>query len=111
MYASIRAYRDIMTIQRSLDAFKILIETTHDLLKISQLKLFGSAALNHLLALMNVESSALFIARTQIDFDLQASSLILACTGKYVCESDSLESSNIDAKIKGLIQKAFTEKA
>ena len=110
VYASIRAYRDIMTIQRSLDAFKILIETTHDLLKISQLKLFGSAALNHLLALMNVESSALYIARTQIDFDLQASSLILACTGKYVCESDSLESSNISEDVKTKIQHVFDNK-
>ncbi len=111
VYASIRSYRDIMTIQRSLDAFKKLIETTHDLLKISQLKLFGSAALNHLLALMNVDSSALYIARTQIDFDLKANSLILACTGKYVCESYSLESSNISEDIKIKIQEVFDSKS
>ena len=36
VYAGIRAYRDIMTIQRSLDAFKHLIKATHDLLKINQ---------------------------------------------------------------------------
>ena len=47
VYASIRAYRDIITIKRSLDAFKKLIESTHDLLKTDQLKSFGSAALNH----------------------------------------------------------------
>ncbi|MCW8863800.1 MAG: DUF3369 domain-containing protein [Colwellia sp.] len=111
VYASIRAYRDIMTIQRSLDAFKKLIETTHDLLKINQLKSFGSAALNHLLALMNVESSALYIARTQIDFDLQATSLIIACTGKYVCESDSLENSDISAEVKAKIQQVFISKS
>ena len=111
VYASIRAYRDIMTIQRSLDAFKKLIETTHDLLKIHQLKSFGSAALNHLLALMNVESSALYIARTQIDFDLNATNLIIACTGKYVCESDSLESSDIDDEVKEKIQQVFINKA
>jgi len=110
VYASIRAYRDIMTIKRSLDAFKKLIEATHDLLKISQLKPFGSAALNHLLALMNVESSALYIARTQIDFNHQSSSLIIACTGKYVSESDSLESSNISSDVKEKIQQVFTSK-
>ena len=81
VYASIRAYRDIVTIQRSLDAFKQLIEATHDLLKINQLKNFGSAALNHLLALMNVESSALYIARTQTDFEHKSTSSIIACTG------------------------------
>jgi len=111
VYASIRAYRDIMIIQRSLDAFKKLIETTHDLLKIHQLKSFGSAALNHLLALMNVESSALYIARTQVDFDLHTTNLIIACTGKYVCESDSLEDSDIADEVKEKIQQAFINKS
>ncbi|WP_057831829.1 HD domain-containing phosphohydrolase [Colwellia sp. TT2012] len=110
VYASIRAYRDIMTIQRSLDAFKKLIATTHDLLKINQLKNFGSAALAHLLTLMNVESSALYIARTQIDFAKKSTSSIIACTGKYVCESDSLESSNIDKQVKARIQQVFIDK-
>ncbi len=110
VYASIRAYRDIMTIQRSLDAFKKLIEATHDLLKKDQLKSFGSAALNHLLSLMNVDSSALYIARTQVDFDQHSSSLIIACTGKYVCESDSLETSNISDDVKEKIQQVFSSK-
>ena len=109
VYASIRAYRDIMTIQRSLDAFKQLIKSTHDLLKINQFKPFGSAALNHLLTLMDVESSALYIARSQKDFDEENTNLIIACTGKYVCESDSLDNSNINDEVKLLIKKAFDE--
>ena len=110
VYASIRAYRDITTIQRSLDAFKKLLEATHDLLKKDQLKSFGSAALSHLLSLMDVDSSALYIARTQIDFDMQSSSLILACTGKYVSKSDSLESSDISEGVKEKIKKVFKDK-
>lgn len=110
VYASIRAYRDIITIKHSLDAFKKLIEATHDLLKMDQLKSFGSAALNHLLTLMNVDSSALYIARTQTDFAKVSTSSILACTGKYVCESDSLELSNIDLKVKKIIQQVFLDK-
>lgn len=111
VYASIRAYRDIMTIQRSLDAFKKLIEATHDLLKINQLKSFGSAALNHLLSLMNVESSALYIARAQTDFTHNTTSSIIACTGKYVCESDSLETSNINEQVKVRIQQVFIDQS
>jgi len=111
VYASIRAYRDIMTIQRSLDAFKKLIEATHDLLKINQLKNFGSAALNHLLALMNVESSALYIARTQVDFTQKSTSSIIACTGKYVCESDSLETSAINEQVKARIMQVFANRS
>ncbi len=111
IYASIRAYRDIMTIQRSLDAFKKLIATTQDLLKVNQLKSFGSAALSNLLALMNVDSSALYIARTQIDYDQRATNLIIACTGKYVCESDSIESSDIADEVKEKIQQAFINKS
>ncbi|MEW6991719.1 HD domain-containing phosphohydrolase [Colwelliaceae bacterium 6441] len=110
VYASIRAYRDIITIQRSLDAFKQLIKSTHDLLKINQFRPFGSAALNHLLTLMDVESSALYIARSQKDFDEESTNLIIACTGKYVCESDSLDNSEIDPEVKSLIKQAFDEK-
>ncbi|MFQ3195348.1 MAG: response regulator RpfG family c-di-GMP phosphodiesterase [Colwellia sp.] len=111
VYASIRAYRDIMTIQRSLDAFKQLIKATHDLLKIKQFKPFGSAALEHLLTLMDVDSSALYIARSQLEFDETSSNLIIACTGKYVSESDSLETSDISSDVKNLIQKAFDNKS
>ncbi|REL35840.1 HD domain-containing phosphohydrolase [Thalassotalea euphylliae] len=111
VYAGIRAYRDIMTIQRSLDGFKQLITATHDLLKINQIRSFGSAALQHLLSLMNVESSALYIARNHIDFDQSASNMIIACTGKYISESDSLESSAIDEPIKALISETFARKA
>ncbi|WP_286232558.1 HD domain-containing phosphohydrolase [Thalassotalea sediminis] len=110
VYAGIRAYRDIMTIQRSLDAFKQLIQSTHDLLRINQFRPFGSAALNHLLTLMDVESSALYIARSQREFDHPSTNLIIACTGKYVVESDSLDTSEIDESVKLLIQKAFDEK-
>jgi response regulator RpfG family c-di-GMP phosphodiesterase len=111
VYASIRAYRDIMTIQRSLDAFKQLIKATHDLLKINQFKPFGSAALDHLLTLMEIDSSALYIARSQLEFDETSSNLIIACTGKYVSESDSLESSDISNDVKYLIQQAFDNKS
>jgi response regulator RpfG family c-di-GMP phosphodiesterase len=110
VYASIRAYRDIMTIQRSLDAFKQLIKATHDLLKINQFKPFGSAALQHLLTLMEVDSSALYIARSQLEFDETSTNLIIACTGKYVSESDSLETSQISEDVKRLIQKVFDNK-
>jgi response regulator RpfG family c-di-GMP phosphodiesterase len=110
VYAGIRAYRDIMTIQRSLDAFKLLIKATHDLLKVRQFRQFGSAALNNLLALMDVDSSALYIARTKVDFYDECSNFIIACTGKYVCQTDDFESSDVDQNIKLLIQSAFDEK-
>lgn len=110
VYASIRAYRDIMTIQRSLDGFKNLISATHDLLKINQFKPFGSAALNHLLTLMDIESSALYIARTQLDFDQEIHNRIIACTGKYVSESNSLENSEISTDVQETIKQTFQNK-
>lgn len=110
VYASIRAYRDIMTIQRSLDAFKQLIKSTHDLLKINQFRPFGSAALNHLLTLMDVDSSALYIARNQRDIDQESTNLIIACTGKYVSESNCLDTSDIQQEVKVVIKQAFDER-
>lgn len=111
VYASIRAYRDIMTIQRSLDAFKKLIKATQDLLKIDQFKPFASAALNHLLTLMDVDSSALYIARSQVDFELERNDMIIACTGKYFSESDSLENSDINERVKNIITQVFQSKS
>lgn len=110
VYASIRAYRDIMTIKRSLNGFKNLLTSTHDLLKINQFKLFGSAALTHLLTLMDLESSALYIARKELDFDLSIHDKIIACTGKYVSESSSLENSEISLDVQTLIEQAFNDK-
>ena len=60
---------------------------------------------------MNVESSALYIARTQVDFAKKSTSSIIACTGKYVCESDSLEASDIDEQVKARIQQVFIDKS
>lgn len=110
VYASIRAYRDLMTIKRSLDAFKHLIDATHELLKINQIRPFASAALNNLLTLMNVDSSALYIARLKPGQEQQDSGVIIACTGKYVSESESLASSTISAPVKHQIQQAFFNK-
>jgi response regulator RpfG family c-di-GMP phosphodiesterase len=111
LYAGIRGYRDITTIQRSLDAFKQLILATRDLLKVNQLKNFGSAALSHLLTLMELDSSALYIARTQTDYNDEATNMIIACTGKYVSSSESLEQSHISDDIKHIIQQTFERKS
>lgn len=111
VYAAVRAYRDIMTIQRSLDAFKKLISATHDLLRIDDIRTFGSAALNHLLSLMNIESSALYIARNQVDFDDQITNMILACTGRYVSESTNLDGADISADVKQRIEETFNRKS
>lgn len=112
VYAGIRAYRDIMTIQQSLDAFKSLIAATHDLLKINQLRVFGSAALNHLLILMEVESSALYIARHQLHYGDELTDMIIACTGKYESNCDNLNSADeISDSVKQKINEAFKRKS
>jgi response regulator RpfG family c-di-GMP phosphodiesterase len=111
VYAAVRGYRDIITIQRSLDAFKQLIKSTHALLKIDQFKAFGSAALNHLLTLMKVDNSALYIVRSEQDFEQKNVDMIIACTGKYTSEFDSLLASDVDDSVQLKINKAFEDKA
>jgi len=110
VYAAVRGYRDIITIRKSLDAFKLLIKSTHALLKIEQFQAFGSAALEHLLTLMKVDNSALYIARTEHDFEQKSVDMIIACTGKYTTQSDSLSDSAVDEKVQLKIKKAFKDK-
>lgn len=110
LYAAIRSYRDIATIERSRDAFEKLIVTTSSLLKIDKIKAFGSAALMNLLSLMNMQSSALYIVRHQQDFDCHEQELVLACTGKYTDETDDFNKANIDSNVKSLIKRCFETK-
>lgn len=110
VYVGIRGYRDISTIKRSLDAFKALISSTTELLKANSIRAFGSAALENLLILMELDSSALYIARTQQDFTTHKNELIIACTGKYIDESNNLQNSTIDPAVKKIIDLTFQTK-
>lgn len=106
VYVGIHGYRDIVTISRSLDAFKRLIISSTDILKINDLKSFSTAALENLLALLDLESSAVYIVRQETDYDASVQEQIMACAGRFGAISDC--SSQINATVRERINQAFT---
>lgn len=109
-YNAIRSYRDIWIIERSLKGFQSLIQSTNHMLRLRNLKDFGTAALNHLLSLMNLDSSALYIAHLEKDFFNHSKHVVIACTGEFINYSDTLDNSSISDKIREQILSVFENK-
>jgi len=109
-YNAIRGYRDISIIERSLVGFQELIEASNDMLQLRKLKDFGSAALNHLMSLMDVESSAMYIAHVEEDIFKNQKHVMLACTGKFVNLSETLENSSVSDDVQKKIFNVFKSK-
>jgi len=109
VYSSIRSYRDITTISRSLDAFKKLITSSTSILKVDKISEFASAALTNLLSLMAIDSSSVYIVRHETDFFNHIEETYLACSGKFGEIPANID--NISADIKDKINLAFVNKS
>lgn len=108
VYAGIRGYRDIKTILKSQNAFQRLITSSTNVLKVTHLADFATAALNNLLTLMKLDSSAVYIVRQETDFNDDCQETYLACTGRFGETPQSLDS--IPANVNDKIQQAFANK-
>lgn len=109
VYSSIRSYRDITTISKSLDAFKKLIRSSTSILKVDKISEFASAALTNLLSLMAVDSSSVYIVRHETDLFNRTKESYFACSGKFGEIPANID--NISADIKLKINSAFTNKS
>ncbi|WP_022941315.1 HD domain-containing phosphohydrolase [Psychromonas hadalis] len=108
VYSSIRSYRDITTIAKSLDAFKKLIASSTSILKVDKISEFASAALTNLLSLMGLDSSSVYIVRHEIDLFNHIEETYLACSGKFGQIPDTID--NVNEEIRAKINSAFIEK-
>jgi len=108
VYSSIRSYRDITTIYKSLDAFKKLIASSTSILKVDKISEFASAALTNLLSLMGLDSSSVYIVRQETDLFQNVEETYLACSGKFGQIPDNI--ADISDAIKNKINKTFIDK-
>ncbi len=109
VYSSIRSYRDITTISKSLEAFKKLIASSTSILKVDNISEFASAALSNLLSLMALDSSSVYIVRHETDFLNNMAETYLACSGKFGERPANIN--NISATIKEKINNTFIHKS
>lgn len=106
--SSIRSFRDIKTILRSLEDFKHLIKSANSVLQLRDLNTFASAILTNMLSLLNLESSALYIVRQEKDFLDNTQENFLASAGKFNAEIQCLN--HIPDSINAKIENVFSNK-
>jgi response regulator RpfG family c-di-GMP phosphodiesterase len=109
VYAGIRSYRDIVTIKNSLDGFERLVQASTRILKTHSLMDFGTASLQQLFNLLEMECSSLYVAHITEDIYHDSERTVLGATGDYVGFGYSYESVDIPAEYKALIDEAFEE--
>ena len=110
VYSAIRSYRDIITIEQSVNGFHDLLKASNAMLKYRDLQPFANAAMEHLVNLLNMENSALYIVNIDEDIYLDKKYIILACRGRYVCQSSSLIRADLPLDIKEQIDRVFATK-
>ncbi len=82
VYASLRSYRDIVTIEQSLQGMERVIQSSVAVLRSKTLPKFGSAVLDQILKLLNLEHSALYLTSQQRDLYDDTQMTVLASTGE-----------------------------
>ncbi|SMF20636.1 Response regulator containing a CheY-like receiver domain and an HD-GYP domain [Alteromonadaceae bacterium Bs31] len=108
--SAIRSYRDILTIEKSREGLKRVIQASSEILKPGRLNEFGSAVLEQLLTLLSIEASSIYISNQEINIYSETSHTVLAATGDFSGYTGSLEEAQLAPPIKALIQKSFKKR-
>ncbi|MER2493743.1 HD domain-containing phosphohydrolase [Catenovulum sediminis] len=109
-YASIRAYRDIISIEKSLNGFKRLVAASTDILKTHSIIEFGTASLEQLFNLLGIECSSLYVANNTESLLHTSERIILGASGSYVGYGYSFNNIEIPSDSKNIIEQAFQDK-
>lgn len=110
MYAGLRSYRDIMTIEEHRQGLRKVIESTGNMLKSNSMQAFASAVLKEIMNLLQLQSSAVYcstLARPGAD---ESKARILAATGDLVENIDSADMSVLPENVRRQFERALAEK-
>lgn len=117
MYASLRAYKDIFTIEQSKQGLRQVIEASADIFKLSSLDQFARGVLEQLSALMQANPGTLYAKSTRRD-NLNGIAVVyekdnwrtIAGTGVYQEAIDKSPEFILDDKRKSYFEKALRER-
>ncbi|WP_343210963.1 DUF3369 domain-containing protein [Alteromonas lipotrueiana] len=111
MYAGLRSYRDIYTIEEHRKGLKQVIESTGNMLKTNSMKVFATAVLSEIMNLLQLESSAVYCSTHVGPEDDESKSRILAATGDLVENLDNADMSRLPEKVRQQFERALAEKS
>lgn len=110
VFNAVRGYKDITTIGCQLAAFRLLIDTSAGLLKLDDLDLMASSALQGLLNILQLERSTLYLARRQHSLFAEPIDTLLSCgNGAQQCVSNGLE--GLPEAIRARIEQTFSDQS
>lgn len=110
VFAALRSYRDIVTIEESREGMRRVLESSASVLKSGTLPNFGTAVLNHTLHLLKLDSSEVFLASRVQDLYGDTQMVVLAATGDEVIYDRSLSAARIPKGPRALLERAMDEK-
>lgn len=109
VYAALRSYRDILTIDESLKAMERVLTSTTSVLRSRTLPHFGSAVLEQSLTLLNLEHSALYLVTQVEDLYSDVQLRVLAATGDFTNCSNNRDAA-IPPAVRQLLDQALRER-
>ncbi|WP_373975851.1 DUF3369 domain-containing protein [Chitinibacter sp. SCUT-21] len=103
IYSAIRAYRDIMTISNTQQGMEKVIASSQAVLRSRTLHQFGSAVLQQLLDLLNIQSSEVYLVSQSTDLYGDKVNNVLAATGENIQIDEELSSPILPDHVRELV--------
>lgn len=106
IYSAIRAYRDIVTITNTQQGMEKVIASSQAVLRSRTLHQFGSAVLQQLLDLLNIQSSEVYLVSQSVDLYGDKINNVLAATGDNIHVEDDLSTPVLPEHVRELVNFA-----
>lgn len=110
VFNAVRGYKDITTVGCQLAAFRQLIDTSASLLKLDDLDMMASSALQGLLDILQLERSTLYLARRQHSLFAESIDTLLSCgNAAHLCVANDLE--GLPEPVRTRIEQSFRDQS
>ncbi|WP_034618669.1 MULTISPECIES: HD domain-containing phosphohydrolase [Chitinibacter] len=103
IYAAIRSYRDIITISNTQQGMEKVISSSQAVLRSRTLHQFGSAVLQQLLDLLNIQTSEVYLVSQSTDLYGDKVNTVLAATGENIHIADDLNGPSLPDHVRELV--------
>ena len=111
MVASLRSYRDILTIEANRKGLEKIIEAATSICRLRSIKNLASGVLTQMVAILHLSENALYCQTSGIAVsNVQGSLKMLAATGSYEPYLDAEVSGELPAKVLDYVLRATTLK-
>ncbi|MBB6481069.1 DUF3369 domain-containing protein [Spirochaeta isovalerica] len=111
LIAAIRAYRDLVILDKSRKGLTKIIDASSDIFEFNSMRKFIEGILLQLTSLLKLEEDTMYLETSAVAVDEDDRSLkIIAATGKYSVLADDTLAGNVPEDVYKLIRRSLTNK-